>query len=633
VLTAGRGFIRISRAGGWQRLYVEDVVVVCALALALAVPNPDLETKVCPCQTSLKQLRAHFNSWLAQLCRRANVPPVTVEILAHASYLRLNDIYPNIVVGAILGQILYSPVPDDQADVFESYRQPFVLPDQSASIAAHQDDAQTEVAVSPPPNRRVVEASPVGEMAEKLIRELRDRCRPLFATTRSANRKTVVSELEAYAVEQIDCLNATIAPNVPDVKAILPAICQHLAEAGNTENTLRFNIACLALWLSHVAGQRNRAGNTIAACCSDGVNLLRLFPDLCLNELSEEEGEDILALDYAAKTKRRVLASWKSLHTFLSHLGLPVAGINWRQLAVSDRIRPVRLISQTDFQRLLAELAADGSPAAWNGFLAALLAYFAGLRVSEICRLRIEDVVLLDRPPFLRVRRSKRGKSRIVYLRYVPEEVVSLIRTHRDRRWRVTGEFGALLLVNERGEQLDPDALSKVVIEGMKRIGLRGEGQEESVVFHTLRHCCASRLLALHVDSPDITRMMGHSSPDTTARYYLHGFDFLQRERLREYRDPLLSQPELGYVSQDRAAQLLGVSRRHVRNLVARMTRQTGRSIDLLPHSKLFRKRRAGKEELYLSLQDLAILLAFRLTSKDDVLPSITAQSSTSPLA
>jgi integrase len=59
---------------------------------------------------------------------------------------------------------------------------------------------------------------------------------------------------------------------------------------------------------------------------------------------------------------------------------------------------------------------------------------------------------------------------------------------------------------------------------------LRRAGIDQSagrVRFHDLRHTFASHLIIdLGVDVVQVSRMLGHASPDTTLRVYAHMFDY-----------------------------------------------------------------------------------------------------------
>jgi integrase len=41
------------------------------------------------------------------------------------------------------------------------------------------------------------------------------------------------------------------------------------------------------------------------------------------------------------------------------------------------------------------------------------------------------------------------------------------------------------------------------------------------VTFYTLRHTAATRLVSLHIPLAEVGKVLGHTTPNTTYRYYL----------------------------------------------------------------------------------------------------------------
>jgi integrase/cellulose biosynthesis protein BcsQ len=316
--------------------------------------------------------------------------------------------------------------------------------------------------------------------------------------------------------------------------------------------------------LAHLCRTARKRPATLRAYCSAGSGLVRQFPGVCWFELDEEDAQEVASLELATSTRGRLLVVLNSLLSFLEEqLGIHVVGMDRSRLRIRRRLEPVRLLRQDELERLLAYLlelairAHDAGNAAamrlaYNAFHGALLATFFGLRAGELPRLLIGDVVLDAAQPYLRVWRSKRGKSRVVLAWKVPEEVLTILRREWTRRLASTGEDPAApFLADERGDPVGARALADTVIQAMEALGLRDSGAEgRPVVFHTLRHVFANRLLVLGVSLRDVARAMGHIDTDTTTGSYLHCFDYLQRRRLAEqpveFRHPGLSAGGIG---------------------------------------------------------------------------------------
>lgn len=129
----------------------------------------------------------------------------------------------------------------------------------------------------------------------------------------------------------------------------------------------------------------------------------------------------------------------------------------------------------------------------------------AGLRVSEICRLRIEDVDLEEGTVLVHL--GKGRKDRYVA---IPSWLAKAFRAWFGER-RMGWIFPSP--VNE-GRPLGTRAVQLMV----------GRLREASSVArrcspHTLRHSYATALLRSGADITEVQRLLGHSSPNVTARY------------------------------------------------------------------------------------------------------------------
>lgn len=141
--------------------------------------------------------------------------------------------------------------------------------------------------------------------------------------------------------------------------------------------------------------------------------------------------------------------------------------------------------------------------AAKRDLMVVQLGLWAGLRMSEMCKLRVEDIDLAGRSLF--VSKSKGGKDR-----YVPisEKLLTALRA-----WigdRTTG----LLLDNGRGGRLPHITLYWRV----RRIGRRMMLQRRFHP-HALRHRFATGLREKGADIREIQELLGHKDVSTTMIY------------------------------------------------------------------------------------------------------------------
>ncbi|MBN1890654.1 MAG: tyrosine-type recombinase/integrase [Thermoflexales bacterium] len=308
---------------------------------------------------------------------------------------------------------------------------------------------------------------------------------------------------------------------------------------------------------------------TLANYRSAGSALVRHMAGARWDELDEEDVREVATLDLGVSTRSRLLTVMGRVIEFLQEeLGMDVAGLNRSTVRLARRLRPVNLPSMEHVAQMLAHLLAwrqralaQKLPAkarlAYDAFLAILLATFFGLRRREIAHLRLGDVVLDAQTPYLRVWRSKRGKSRVVWARHVPPEVLDLLRAWWQRRWEAAGGDPAARFLDSAEDETLTESLGRAVNAAIRVLEIKQDPGALPITFHTLRHVYANRLLVLGVPLIEIARSLGHAGTDTTTGSYLHTFDWLQHRRLDEW---LAAQPKSG-VTASQIGTLMGIRR------------------------------------------------------------------------
>lgn len=137
--------------------------------------------------------------------------------------------------------------------------------------------------------------------------------------------------------------------------------------------------------------------------------------------------------------------------------------------------------------------------------LVLMTAYSAGLRISEVVRLRVEDID--SQRMLIRIRQGKGRKDR-----YVPLSDVLLdwLRSW----WRVTRADGWLFTAQDHQRPMCTRTLQRACRRAARRAGLK-----KKVTPHTLRHSCATHLLEGGADLRTIQMLLGHASLKTTVIY------------------------------------------------------------------------------------------------------------------
>jgi integrase/recombinase XerD len=136
---------------------------------------------------------------------------------------------------------------------------------------------------------------------------------------------------------------------------------------------------------------------------------------------------------------------------------------------------------------------------------ALMTAYAAGLRVSEVVRLKIADID--SSRMLIRVEQGKGGRDR--YIMLSPQLLVVLRAYWREARpehWLFSGQ--------DESRPLDASVLQAACRTARERAKLG-----KPVTVHTLRHCFATHLLEAGTDIRTIQVLLGHRDLSTTARY------------------------------------------------------------------------------------------------------------------
>jgi site-specific recombinase XerD len=146
--------------------------------------------------------------------------------------------------------------------------------------------------------------------------------------------------------------------------------------------------------------------------------------------------------------------------------------------------------------------------------------YSAGLRVSEVVNLKVDDID--SKRMMIRVRQGKGGKDRYTILsKRLLKELRIYWKRYRPSPWLFSG--------SKPGQPMPKSTAAAIYYNAKDKAGIkRGKG------IHTLRHCFATHMLEAGVDLRTIQVLMGHSSIMTTIVYLK-----VSRKRLSSVQSPL----------------------------------------------------------------------------------------------
>jgi integrase/recombinase XerD len=170
-----------------------------------------------------------------------------------------------------------------------------------------------------------------------------------------------------------------------------------------------------------------------------------------------------------------------------------------------------------------------------------LTMYSAGLRRSELCKLKVSNID--SGRMVIRIERGKGGVDREVPLH------PKLLTTLREY-WRWMRPKTYLFPGTRNGWRADQPITPKVIWEAVQHAA-RKAGIQKHVTPHTLRHCFATHMLEEGADLRTIQVLMGHKDIEATTRY-LH----VSPKRLQSATDPLGRIPVSGPAGFERSRKL-----------------------------------------------------------------------------
>lgn len=197
--------------------------------------------------------------------------------------------------------------------------------------------------------------------------------------------------------------------------------------------------------------------------------------------------------------------SWPSLNQIVCALRF-FYGVTLGRDTVPDRIAHARepqklpvVLSADEVVRFLEAVASLKSRAALT------CAYAAGMRVSEVVRLKVADID--SARMVIRVECGKGGKDRYVML---SPQLLAVLRTY----WRVARP-GHWMFPGRGADK----PIEQNVLHAACRSAVLAAGLDKRVTVHVLRHSFATHLLENGTDIRIIQVLLGHGHLSTTARY------------------------------------------------------------------------------------------------------------------
>ena len=282
---------------------------------------------------------------------------------------------------------------------------------------------------------------------------------------------------------------------------------------GNRESSINIPVD---QYLNYILIEKGLSDKTVE---SYSIDLTRFFEFLEKNSvynLSETDTPIILryliALRNAglsARSRARHLVTLRGFYRFLAHKGMikhdPVRIIDLPKAG----LKLPDVLSIQEIKDLLS-LADTGKPQGARDAAMIELLYAAGLRVSELIGIKLQDISL--EAGFVRVF-GKGSKERVVPIGlYAKERIDHYIVNARPQLLKK--RINHFLFVTRLGKPMTRQGFWKL----LKRYVLKA-GINKNITPHTLRHSFASHLLEGGADLRSVQLMLGHIDISTTQIY------------------------------------------------------------------------------------------------------------------
>ncbi|HSK24941.1 MAG TPA: site-specific tyrosine recombinase XerD [Egicoccus sp.] len=280
--------------------------------------------------------------------------------------------------------------------------------------------------------------------------------------------------------------------------------------------------ALTSRYIDHLRAERGLASNTVEAYRRDLSRYRDYLHGVGIADPREVEADDLEAYvgwlrsagdrgdhPYAESTVARMVVAVRGFHRFLAREGLADEDVA-ADVATPRAARTLpKALSIEDVELLLGAPVGDGPLVRRDRAILELL-YGAGLRISELTGLDVDDVDRVDR--LVRVR-GKGDKERIVPYGELAADAIDAWLVQG--RPAIAGRVPALFL-NSRGGRLTRQGAWKLIRSHAEKVRLGSK-----VSPHTLRHSFATHLLDGGADVRVVQELLGHASVTTTQIYTL----------------------------------------------------------------------------------------------------------------
>jgi integrase/recombinase XerC len=275
----------------------------------------------------------------------------------------------------------------------------------------------------------------------------------------------------------------------------------------------------LAEYLRHLGLEKNASALTVKSYREDLTQALEFFRGRLGGRSAEPSQLSTRLLraylawlheqGYAKTTVARRVSAVRSWCRFMCRQGTleanPADGLRGPR---QDKKLP-HFLGIDDMAQLL-ETPPKGEPAGLRDRAILEMLYSAGLRVSELTGLNLDDIDLDDGSL------TVRGKGKRERLAMLGSKAVKALKSWLEvREEMIQGRRGTTaVFLNQRGSRLTSRSVGRLLEKYLVRAGL-----DPRTSPHTLRHSFATHLLDAGADIRSVQELLGHQSLNTTQIY------------------------------------------------------------------------------------------------------------------
>jgi len=271
----------------------------------------------------------------------------------------------------------------------------------------------------------------------------------------------------------------------------------------------------LDAYCRYMTEERGLATATVVSSRSQLIKFLKYVGDRPLRGLRSADVDQFLAsLGMNGWTRNGIRSMAHIVRGFFKY----GAAQKWTKPGISGEIRGPRIYRHEslplgptwpDVQRLLASTETDRSYDIRDRAILLLLAVY-GMRVGEVRRIRLEDMD--SDKGTLTIPLTKQRRARICPM--IPSLTEAIERYLREVRPK-SSHPELFLRLNAPHRPFRPGGLYGIVACRMKRLNI----EAPRIGPHSLRHACATHLLAQGLTLREVGSHLGHSTEDATRTY------------------------------------------------------------------------------------------------------------------